>query len=58
MYPGARYLRAAKAVMAPMPNLQDTDDAALLDWTSRLLVSIFGAEVLAPAPAQSGEVAS
>ncbi|HUG51713.1 MAG TPA: TRCF domain-containing protein, partial [Terrimesophilobacter sp.] len=58
MYPGARYLRAAKAVMAPMPNLQDTEDAALLDWTSRLLVSIFGAEVLAPAPAQSGEVAS
>ncbi|MEO6505180.1 MAG: transcription-repair coupling factor [Terrimesophilobacter sp.] len=58
MYPGARYLRAAKAVMAPMPNLQDTDDAALLAWTSQLLVAIFGAEVLTPAPSQSGDVAS
>jgi transcription-repair coupling factor (superfamily II helicase) len=58
MYPGARYLRAAKAVMAPMPSLADTDDTTLLEWTSQLLVSIFGAEVLAPASTQSGEVAS
>jgi hypothetical protein len=44
--------------MAPMPSLADTDDTTLLEWTSQLLVSIFGAEVLAPASTQSGEVAS
>ncbi|HEY9476823.1 MAG TPA: TRCF domain-containing protein, partial [Microbacteriaceae bacterium] len=58
MYPGARYVRAANAVMAPMPSLADTDDTTLLEWTSQLLVSIFGAEVLAPASSQLGDVAS
>jgi len=47
MYPGARYHAAAAAVLVPLP--PSPTDAELVAWTGDLLVSIFGAEVVAPA---------
>ena len=44
MYPGARYFGQTKSVSVPLP--RDADDAALVAWTSGLLVAIFGAEVV------------
>jgi transcription-repair coupling factor (superfamily II helicase) len=49
MYPGARYLAAAAAVVVPMP--AEPTDAHLIEWTGNLLVTIFGAEVTT-APAE------
>ena len=48
MYPGARYFAQTKSVSVPMPrvNGEVPEDAALIEWTSGLLVAIFGAELL------------
>ncbi|CAN5327281.1 transcription-repair coupling factor [soil metagenome] len=43
MYPGARYHAAAAAVIVPLP--PEPTDAQLIDWTTGLLVAIFGAAV-------------
>ncbi|MGV8885426.1 MAG: transcription-repair coupling factor [Microbacteriaceae bacterium] len=56
MYSGSRYFAQTSTVAVPMPviNGEPLDDAALLAWTSQLLVAIFGAEVVAAAePAAS-----
>ena len=47
MYPGARYLAAGAAVVVPMP--PEPTDAQLIEWTSNLLVAVFGAEASVPA---------
>jgi len=41
MYPGARYMAAAGAVIVPMPS--EPTDAQLIAWAGELLVAIFGA---------------
>lgn len=43
MYPGARYHAAAAAVIVPLP--PEPTDAQLIEWTTGLLVAIFGAVV-------------
>ncbi len=65
MYPGARYFPQTKSVTVPLPGAGSSigsrngssgglaDDAALIAWTSDLLVAIFGAEVLTEAPADA-----
>ncbi|WP_165067529.1 transcription-repair coupling factor [Marisediminicola senii] len=47
MYPGARYFAASKSVTVPLPKKNGAlpDDAALIAWTSELLIAIFGAVV-------------
>ncbi|MCU1577973.1 MAG: mfd [Rhodoglobus sp.] len=55
MYPGARYLAAGAAVIVPLP--PEPTDTQLIEWTTALLVSIFGAGVVAadaPAAASPG----
>ena len=51
LYPGAKYLAAASAVMVPLPvrNGELPADADLIDWTANLLTVIFGAEVVSDA---------
>ncbi|MBC7724291.1 MAG: hypothetical protein H7146_06020, partial [Burkholderiaceae bacterium] len=53
LYPGARYFTQTKSVSVPMPRIhgEPLGDAALVEWTSSLLVSIFGAEVIRDEPA-------
>jgi hypothetical protein len=51
MYPGARYLAAGAAVIVPLP--PEPTDTQLIEWTTALLVSIFGAEVGAASPASA-----
>ena len=48
MFPGARYLAASAAVTVPLPTGggADATDTELIEWTSQLLVAIFGAEVV------------
>ncbi|MGL4340111.1 MAG: transcription-repair coupling factor [Rhodoglobus sp.] len=46
MYPGARYHAAASAVMVALPS--DVSDGKLIEWTTDLMVAIFGAEVSSP----------
>ncbi len=46
MYPGARYLAQPGAVIVPLP--ESPTDHELIEWTSALLVAIFGAEVAVP----------
>ncbi|MEO7122029.1 MAG: transcription-repair coupling factor, partial [Lacisediminihabitans sp.] len=60
MYPGARYFQQTKAVAVPMPrvNGEALADAELITWTSALLVAIFGAAVVAPAPVDPAETPS
>jgi transcription-repair coupling factor (superfamily II helicase) len=41
MYPGSRYFAQTTAVTIPMPPA--LDDAELIEWTSTVLVAIFGA---------------
>jgi transcription-repair coupling factor (superfamily II helicase) len=41
MYPGSRYFAQTKSVTIPMPTA--LDDAELIEWTSNVLVAIFGA---------------
>jgi len=50
MYQGSRYFSQTSTVAVPLPviNGEPMNDAALLTWTSQLLVAIFGAEVVAP----------
>ncbi|MCU1425206.1 MAG: mfd, partial [Microbacteriaceae bacterium] len=50
MYPGSKYFAAYASVAIPMPRLngEPYGDAALIEWTNQLLVSIFGAEVIEP----------
>jgi transcription-repair coupling factor (superfamily II helicase) len=43
MYAGARYLAQAGAVIVPLP--PQPTDTELIEWTSALLVAIFGAQV-------------
>ena len=47
LYPGARYFTQTNSVSVPMPRVhgEPLADAGLIEWTSGLLVSIFGAEV-------------
>ena len=49
MFPGARYFAQSAAVSVPLPTSGGgpVDDAELIDWTTQLLVVIFGAEVAA-----------
>ena len=49
MYPGARYLAQAAAVIVPLP--PEPSDSQLIEWTNSLLVAIFGAAVVAGAEA-------
>jgi transcription-repair coupling factor (superfamily II helicase) len=56
MYPGARYLAAGAAVIVPLP--PEPTDTQLIEWTTALLVSIFGAEVVAGSPASPAQQAS
>jgi transcription-repair coupling factor (superfamily II helicase) len=46
MYPGSKYLGAARAVLVPLPvsSGDGLPDAQLIEWVSNLLVTIFGAE--------------
>ncbi len=47
MFPGARYFAQTKSVSVPLPARGGIAlaDADLIDWTSQLLVAIFGAEL-------------
>ena len=59
MYPGARYHAAAAAVIVPLPS--EPTDAQLIEWTTQLLVAIFGATVApedAVAPAEGAAPAA
>ncbi|MEP6482481.1 MAG: transcription-repair coupling factor, partial [Rhodoglobus sp.] len=49
MYPGSRYHAAAAAVLAPLP--PEPSDSQLIEWTTGLLVAIFGASPDAAAAA-------
>jgi transcription-repair coupling factor (superfamily II helicase) len=51
MYPGSKYFQQTASVAIPMPRLngEPYGDAALIEWTNQLLVSIFGAELVEPA---------
>jgi transcription-repair coupling factor (superfamily II helicase) len=51
LYPGSRYFAQTRSVTVPLPKTNGVglDDAALVTWTSDLLVAIFGAEIAAPA---------
>ncbi|MFP7761102.1 transcription-repair coupling factor [Marisediminicola sp. LYQ85] len=48
LYPGARYFAQTSSVSIPMPKVDGATltDAALIEWTRGLLVSIFGAETV------------
>ena len=56
LHPGARYFARTKSVSVPLP--RDADDAALIAWTSALLVAIFGAEVVSSAASAASSSAS
>ncbi|GAB2468484.1 transcription-repair coupling factor (superfamily II helicase) [Conyzicola lurida] len=53
MYPGSKYFAANASVSLPMPrvNGEPLSDADLIEWTSTLLVAIFGAEIAEATPA-------
>ncbi|MES2094464.1 MAG: transcription-repair coupling factor [Actinomycetota bacterium] len=52
MFPGARYFTQTHSVSVPLPVRQGIPlaDADLIEWTGRLLVAIFGAELKVDAP--------
>jgi len=46
MYPGSRYIAAARAVTIPLP--VGKTDAELIDWAGSVLIAIFGATLVEP----------
>jgi len=46
MYPGSRYVVAARVVTVPLP--AEKTDAELIEWASGVLVAIFGASLVEP----------
>ena len=56
MFTGSRYHAPSKSVLVPLPvkHGESLDDAALIEWTSGLLVAIFAGEPTPAAPAEPG----